>query len=80
MSRAPLRHTLYKRLFIPASDIATIRCDAITRLNADGAACVANAYIEATLSYLDSKGLVSIEHLDVDSGARLAHVASALKR
>ncbi len=76
-----LRHTLYKKLFISEADAALIRSEAISIFNNDSGACICNAYIEATLAYLDQAGLLgSIEVLDADSGPRRAEIASRLKR
>lgn len=68
-------YTLYKRLFISEADTTLIRSNAVDIISRDPSHSIPNAYIEATLAYLDSKNMLSIEHLDADSGARLAEIA-----
>ena len=71
-----MRYTLFKKLFISEADVAHIRSHAVDIINEDALSAVPNAYIEATLNYLYTKGyLSSLDALDADSALRKAELA-----
>ena len=75
-----IRHTLFNNLFISELDAAAIRSDAVATITADRYDSVCNAYIEATLNYLASRNLLNLSSQDAVAAARLADVATYLKK